>query len=278
MGVLQGEKMKRFYGYDITLGEENEQNDGDIFAVDALSDGEWDKLSVESESGGIKRSSHKLWSSMWTASAVILVTDIYLLVSKIFGEELSPEISKLFFHPIAIPIHLLCAVFCVYSIIRLAKLGKSKRNLVEEKSFEAPFCKRLGIPDEAKNLDILCFDYDPNTDTPSDIDNCLNTEMKVWEQDGALYISDLESKYEIPLSWLKRIRTVDREVRMIFWNKDASYKDSLYAKYGIAKKRDLYVIKNYCELEFEHDGETWLISFPPYELSEFTDLTGLFSE
>jgi queuine/archaeosine tRNA-ribosyltransferase len=51
-----------------------------------------------------------------------------------------------------------------------------------------------------------------------------------------------------------------------------------YAKYGIAKKRDLYVIKNYCELEFEHDGETWLISFPPYELSEFTELTGLFSE
>ena len=270
--------MKRFYGYDITVPD-NEQNDGEIFAIDKLSEGEWDRLSGESEcSTDINRSSHKLWSSMWTASAVVLVTDIYLLISRLFGEELSPEVSRLVFHPIAIPIHILCAVVCVLGIVKLAKLGKKLPDKEEEDSFDAPFCKRLGIPENAEDMDILCFDYDPGLDAPTDIDNCLNSEMKEWVQDGALYISDLESKYEIPLSWLRRMYTEEREVRMILWNKDVSYKSPPYDKYGIVKKKDLYVIKNYCELEFEHDGETWLISFPPYEMPKLTELTGIFSE
>ena len=105
------------------------------------------------------------------------------------------------------------------------------------------------------------------------------TDMKIYKENESLCLADTEKKYEIPLSQLRRIKAVNKEIGMILWNKKESFRQSPYSAYNIVKnKKGNYVVPKYYELEFEHEGELWLISFPCYEIDTFQKLTGLTAE
>lgn len=273
--------MKRFYGFN-NKTPDAEWHDGVEFATDSIPEDEWDKIADSKGSGDTGlNAKKKLKLTAWCACATVFFVDVMMFIEKLLGESMDADFAKIVYHPFSIPIHVVCTAFFAIGIF---KYFSNKENMVSlvvshnDNSFDDPFYKRLGVPDDAKSVDILCFEYDPDREFPTDMDNCLNTEMKIYKENDSLCFADTEKKYEIPLSQLRRIKAVNKVIGMILWNKKESFRKSPYSEYNIVIKKGNYVVPKYYELEFEHEGELWFISFPCYELSTFQLLTGLTAE
>lgn len=278
--------MKRFYGFN-NKTPDAEWHDGVEFATDSIPEDEWDKLADEKGSGGTGLAAKvKLKLTIWCACATVFFVDVTMFIEKLLGESMDTDFAKIVYHPFSIPIHVVCTAVFAIGIFKYFSNKETMLSLVVshndnsfDDSFDAPFYNRLGVPDDANCVDILCFEYDPDGEIPTDMDNCLDTEMKIYKENESLCLADTEKKYEIPLSQLRRIKAVNKEIGMILWNKKESFRQSPYSAYNIVKnKKGNYVVPKYYELEFEHEGELWLISFPCYEIDTFQKLTGLTAE
>ena len=270
--------MKRFYGFN-NKTPDAEWHDGVEFATDSIPEDEWDKIADEKGSG----TKNKM--SLFTAACMVLLVAAMLFIETLINKEETEGFDEILFHPVTIVIYFACLAIIVFRFIKRINskeeqraMGKTEESKPSE-DFDAPFYNRLGVPDDAKCVDILCFEYDPDGEIPTDMNSCLDSEMKIYKENESLCLADTEKKYEIPLSQLRRIKAVNKEIGMILWNKKESFRQSPYSAYNIVKnKKGNYVVPKYYELEFEHEGELWLISFPCYEIDTFQKLTGLTAE
>ena len=81
------------------------------------------------------------------------------------------------------------------------------------------------------------------------------------------------------LSSLQAIHTIRKNIRIPSWNKDEAHNKGEYKKYKLnADDYGCIHVKPYHILEFLHNGESWGIYFPSYELSTFEVLTDLKAE
>ena len=274
--------MKRFYGYNKTTPDA-EYHDGTEFAKETIPDDEWDEIADKCDKGIGKRK-----NSLFTYARMLLLVAVLLYLETFINKEETEGFEEILFHPISIVVYFVCLGIVVFELIKRFNSKEEKRaarggdvedcKKTEASDLDAPFYKRLGVLSNAKKVDLLSFEYDPENDESKDVNDCINNEVRVFVKDESLCFADTEMRYEIPLSELKSMKLVNREVAMIFWNKKDAYNKPMYTMYNIVKKKDNYVIPKYYELEFEHDGELWIISFPQYELSVFKELTGISEE
>lgn len=185
---------------------------------------------------------------------------------------------------------------CLAIWLILAAIGRKKKAEVMSSdestytssnldSISSNIFAELGVPADARDVDILSFTYKNKKGTAVAVTKGFartpytNYEYKIYVQDGSLCLANLEHRYEFPLSELRAIRTVKKRIAMAQWNKEMGYNDGIYSVYKITKDQyDCYYIKPYHILEFEHNGDLWGIYFPCYEKPIFEKLTGLKAE
>ena len=92
-------------------------------------------------------------------------------------------------------------------------------------------------------------------------------------------MANVESVYAFKRSELKTIKTVNKRISIPTWNKEEEPTAGAFKQYKLAVNNIGNIFfKPYHILEVEHNGETFGIYFPPYELATFEKLTGLKAE
>lgn len=145
--------------------------------------------------------------------------------------------------------------------------------------------RELGVPDDAPAVDILVLTYKQKDGQPvpkttgMNLTAWFNIENRAFVENDRLCLTDLESRFEFPLAELRRIRTVRKKISIPTWNKETAPDEDIYKPYKLSVDGyECIHFKPYHILELEHEGETWGIYFPCYELPVFEELTGLKAE
>ena len=176
-------------------------------------------------------------------------------------------------------------VLAVFNYKRVKEVLTSAETDRVTNTFDAVLARayeELGVPEDAKEVDILCFWYkwkngEPVFKAPNiAATSYVNMVKKIYARDGMLFMADSESRYDFKISDMHAIRTVKKRIPLFDWNKDEDYNKGEYKKYRITKDdKEVYYVKPYHILEMTVDGEEMGIYFPPYELPVFEELTGL---
>ena len=104
-------------------------------------------------------------------------------------------------------------------------------------------------------------------------------EYKLFGDEENIYLASLHEKFAFPRQSLKGIRTVQKHIRLMDWNKEEAFNKGIYKEYALT--RDNYGCihcKWYHILEIEHKGETFGVYIPGYDLPTFEDIPGLTAE
>ena len=287
--------MKPFLGIDITTNKKNEQINGEEFVVakPALSLMRSFESYSENVVETIKKSKLPLPIRIghWICGAVGAVVAVGIL--KALGKENSVTLSEAYRNaPWLFWLGGACLV--AWALLKLVSVRKENSVLGTQESSQVlnnldKTCKAilldLKVPSDSKEIDILSFFYKVKGD---DIKICekslqiapyINSVFHIFTDSDNLYLADLEGKYAIPLSMVKAIRTVKKNIRITEWNKDEKFDKGIYKQYKL--REDNYgciICKRYHILEFEYDNTLWGIYFPCYELPVMEEITGLKSD
>ncbi len=162
--------------------------------------------------------------------------------------------------------------------IKLSKSEEFHTANNRAETMEKNIKSELSVPEGAKEIDILTFTYTLKKDSdqkkikPIKVENY---EYYIFVQDKNLYISNMETKYCVPLSCIDGITTVNSRMDIPFWNKETQYNKGEYKQYKISKNEYFYRLKKYYVLNMKYENEIWGIYFPCYELPVFEELTGV---
>lgn len=139
--------------------------------------------------------------------------------------------------------------------------------------------KELGVPEEAKNVDLLSFFYKVNDgeikvhEKGLQLAQYFNLEYKCFADEKNIYFANLEGKYAIPLDSIVKIHTIKKHIRLESWNKEEPHNKGFYKQFKLTTDDNGCVhCKSYHILEISRDSETWGIYFPCYELPIFEEL------
>lgn len=283
--------MKPFLGIDITENRKNQQSNGSEFRI-----AEPSPTLVQAFHASTDKTRELLHSSrlpaiigfvQWLCGTFSALFAIALLRA-LAGGGISPKEAyenapRLFW----------AAVCCllVWLILKVLRRKREQDVLSKDESqtafsslfsvWDAIFAE-LSVPDNAQEIDILMFFYKTKTGHIKVCDRAgirapyENHWFKIYKDTENLYLANLEGKYALPLSSLRGIRTVNKRIRVCSWNKDDAPTKGKYKQYKLSL--DGYGCircKPYHILEFFHNGKTWGIWFPCYELPVWETMTGM---
>ncbi len=281
--------MKPFLGIDLTLDKKNEQTNGTEFLVATPSsamaqsfDNSMNKAEETVESAKLPLVLRIIQTVCGCVGAIFAIGILRALgeVSIVEAYRNAPWVDW-------------TAGIClaVWGILKIISKVKEKSVMGTEESSRAisnlemvskAVYTELAVPDSAKAVDILFFYY-KNKDGQikvqekgMQITQYFNPEFKIFKDEENLYLANLEGKYAFPLSALTKLHTVKKHIRMLGWNKDEQLNKGIYKQYKLTTDNYGCVHSKYYHiLEVAHDGESFGIYFPCYELPIFSELTGL---
>ncbi len=281
--------MKPLFGVDITKNKKNENLNAEVYLCQKISQTSQDSLGkVSDEAVEIteKMKAPVIIRVLHFVLGIVVVMLLRILVDIEDEMSFNETMAKT---PWLIPVF----IACVLAFVAIAFYMKKKQDNVTESDEYAIVENRidavsnnlyteLGVPQNAKEVDILSFKYkDKNGKviakgqgflTPIDF---VNFPYKVYIEDGKLYIADLEKKYCVPFSRMVSISKVKKSIALPVWNKDIEYNKGEYKQYKIHYNEGFFHVKPYYILNVECNGEILGIYFPSYELPFFENLTGL---
>ena len=142
--------------------------------------------------------------------------------------------------------------------------------------------RELQVPEDAKQVDVvqLTFRWKNGTvkisTTGSETTPYTNVSLRVFRREDVLCLADLENRYELPISAMRRLKMVKKPLVIQGWNKEERLNDPFYKPYKLTMDNYERVhTKSYGLLELNHDGVDWAVWLPPYELNYISALTGL---
>ena len=131
----------------------------------------------------------------------------------------------------------------------------------------------LDVPFNAYECDVLNFDYLEENGKFEVDGGAFYEECSIFERDEKVCIfHGLKYLYAIPKCEIKGISVTNQEVVMLNWNKDDPAADRKYQAGGVTEDEDL---NYFCTMEIEHEGESYGLAFPAYELDAISDVTGM---
>lgn len=142
--------------------------------------------------------------------------------------------------------------------------------------------RELQVPEDAKEVDVVQLTYRWKngtvkiSTTGSETTPYTNVSLRVFRREDVLCLADLENRYELPISAMRRLKMVKKPLVIQGWNKEEKLNDPFYKPYKLTMDNYERVhTKSYGLLELNHDGVDWALWLPPYELNYISALTGL---
>ncbi len=159
---------------------------------------------------------------------------------------------------------------------------ESKQTISTLDSIGNEIYSELSVPSDSKEIDILSFFYKIKNNEIKVCEKGLqmtpyfNPVFNIFTDSENLYLANFEGKYAFPLSSLVAIRTVNKHIRILGWNKDEDFNKGFYKQFKLTKgDYNCIHCKSYYILEINHKNELWGLYIPIYELPIFEELTGL---
>jgi len=287
--------MKPFLGIDLTTNKKNEQMNGDEFLIKkpSLALTQSFERSLENTEDTIEKSKLPLPVRIVQWVCGVLGVFIVLGILRSLGGEDGITLAEVYQNAGWL-FWLSGGCLVVWAILKIISLRKEKdvletdeSNLVFDhldKSSDAILAD-LAVPSDAKEIDVLSFFYKVKG---SDIKVCekalslapyMNPIFYAFADSENLYLANLEGKYAFPLSAIKGIHTVKKATRIMEWNKDEPFNKGIYKQYKISEDNyGCITCKCHHIIECEHNGESWGIYIPSYELPVIEELTGIKTE
>ena len=284
--------MKVIFGIDITADKKNETPYGDEFITKKVSKESSEELEAKQEEleQTVENSQLPLWlritKFLCGIFAVMVIAGVFKAMSSISFEQAFKNAPALIIGGGV------CAF--VWLILQILSMKKEKSVLKEDdadgqvKQIENDMREiyyELGVPEDAPSVDILMFKYKVKDGeivvktTGLESVAYFNLETKAFVKEGMLHIADVESLYSFALDELKGIKTVNKRIGIISWNKKEDPRKGEYKKYKMTvNDMGNVFFKPYHILEIERDGQSFGLYFPCYELEVLEELTGLRAE
>ena len=287
--------MRPFAGIDLTKNKKNDAPDVDKFITATASGGQRAALEKSRESAEeivqyvelpLPLRVIRFICGFLGATIMVSMLDVWFDEDSISPSQAYHNVPWLFW----------LGIGCLAIWISLKILGKIREKKVlsdEEKTYTLSqvdtametVYTQLGVPKDAPAVDILIMTYKRKNGEPipkkvgMNLSAWFNIENRIFVEDGCLCLADLENRFSFPLSGLRSIQTVKKQISIPEWNKELSPLDDFYKPYKLKVDGYEYVhFKPYHILQLEHEGELWGIYFPCYELPIFQQLTGLKAE
>lgn len=281
--------MKPFYGIDRTTLKKNTFHEGERFIAATVSEAARQGYDRAMESGAEQFRQTRLSAPLrwaqgicgWTAALIALgIARALGNVTLAQTYENAPGLYWAFG---------VCAlVWFVLAVMsrRRAKsvtAGENYAQSLRRMEGEADRIRReLGVPENAKEVDVvqLTFRWKDGKlkihTQGMETTPYTNISMRVYRREDLLCFVNLESRYELPIGAMRRLRRVNKPLIIQDWNKDESIKSDFYKPYKLSLDNYGRIrTKSYGLLELRLDGEDWAVWLPPYELNYISALTGL---
>lgn len=284
-------RLKPFYGTDLTCDRKNEACNGYEFLIAKPSAALSDSLE-KSVQNGLKQ----IWRSelpiaeltvKWICGCLGFVIFVGIFRATADGSisfaQSYKNASFLYWAGgICLAVWLLLAVIGLKREKAVLENAENSYAFSEVDSIAGNIYAELNVPPDAMEVDILNLNYvikkgavKPRTKRFEGTAWC-NVVMNAFTDSENLYLANMSGKFCFPLSSLRKIHSVKKRILLPEWTKDEEITD---------KKVELCIehsgvvrVKKYYILELEHNGEAWGIYFPNYELSAIEALTGLTAE
>lgn len=288
--------MKPFLGIDVTKNKKNEAFNGEEFIVartSAVLSRSFEE-STEDAAKVLKKASLPLYARILQGiCAVACFAIVAGLLQALISEEDFPlakvysNASWLFWLAgVCGAVALLLTVFSARKAKRVLESEESEQTLNDLSSIVDNIFTELNVPADAPEVDLITVRYKDKNGKPvpkerfPDTTPFNNPIFRLYTEDEALILANAEAKYAIPLSDLRAIRTVKKRILLPDWNKEVEPTEEPYKVYKLRtdSSAPFFYCKPYHILELEHNGESWGVYFPCYELPAFEACTGLKAE
>ncbi len=281
--------MKYFYGIDRTTDKKNDTHLGEAFLAARISPAQQSQLErtvtevVElEERSGLPGGLDLLRTILGTLALVVFVGIVRGLsnvtISKAY--ENAPWLFWL--------LGICAAAWAVLTLIhrrirkKVLDTGDADRTERRMEAVLANSWTELGVPADAKEVDVICFRHKWKGDTPKaatrGMETCENTAevFRVYRKEDTLCFANAEARYEFDLPALKALRKVKKHIVVAEWNKEEPFDKGFYKPYKLTADNYGRIHAKYSgELQLDRQGETWAILLPCYELNYIAALTGL---
>lgn len=284
--------MKPIFCIDITQDKDNETSNGEEFLRKSISkeDAQRFEDSVVSVTDAFEKAKLPLAFRIleWVLGFYAFI--VFGVVIKSLGETSFAEIyskAKFFMLSGVVSGILWLVIFLVGRTKEKIVLQEEHMDEMLEKiqEHEDELYATLGVPKDADFVDVLTFSYKVKDGEIHPVSGVIDTtpffnaNMRIYVENGMLCLADLEEVHAFSLDQLTAIHTVSKRISVDSWNKDESISSEAYKPYKISEdKYGTVHFKTYHILEMAHEGETFGLYFPCYELPVFERLTGLRAE
>lgn len=282
--------MKLFYGINISKHKANTELDGEVFICERTSDAQTDLMDKSYENlteidkkAKLPRPVRLLQYACGYLSLIIAFIALQSVETK---EDFLQLLAK---WPWLFAVTIILVV--VWGILTYMSLKKSK-SVYESDESKMLYDRHdsaiknavsaLGVPPTAKHIDCLLAFYKVTKSGEIKIKPNFSARFSnlayihAFAENGILYLANPHLKHAIPLSEIKAIKAINKRTTMNGWNKETPFNKGEYKPYKIMlDNRGVFHLRRYYALEIIHNGEVYLLYFPPYELPAFTELTGL---
>lgn len=276
--------MKPFLGIDVTKNKSNEQFNGREFATATVSAIQSDMLDQAVDRASGVEEGAKLPKPLrivrWICLFLALIGISGILRAEVTLAQAYANAPWIFW--------LSGGCLVIWAVLAFwgkrkerdaAQSDETRRVITAAEQLTNNSYAELGVPPTARNMDVLMFRYVekngeiiPRSFGPASFIGC---DCKIFTENGVLCITDTKQRFEFPLSEMKRIVTSAKGGAIPTWNKNIPVNKPPYKEYRLRIDSYGFIhFKKYYILELEHDGESWGIYFPNYELPTIEALTG----
>lgn len=159
---------------------------------------------------------------------------------------------------------------------------ETKRMTAELEAEIAMSMHEMGVPDDARGMDILVFNYkvkdgEIQPSAPMMMANVfMNFDCKAFDGGDSVCLADGDSVYSFKRSEIKALRKIDSKITVYSWNKEEAISDPKFALYSIStNKMGMVSCPYYYLVEIERGGEMHGLYIPCYEAEAIRELFGL---
>ncbi len=280
--------MKPIFCTDITVNKNNTEVNGKEFITASVP--EEKRAQMDAKADELQRAINGAKMPGW----MVMLRSIAGFAALIMAMNLMQVAMEKGFSAIFGSDHITGTIICLGAVaiwfylnreskLRMQKLENDpelKKKNAELEVEIAMLMHEMGVPADAKDMDILVFNYKMKDGvavptSPMMLPSILmNFECKAFIKDDTLCLADSDSVYSFSMQDLI-LRKVANKITVYSWNKEDAPTDAKYATYGISiNKMGMASMPYHYILEINREGETYGLYIPGYEAETLRELLG----